>query len=480
MAGRPAIASILWFRRDLRLGDNPALSAAVNTAADRGGAVLGLFIVDPRLWRSTSNARQLWLAQSLRELDSSLHGRLQIAFGNPVSVLSRIAQEHRAVTVHASRDFGRYGKARDHDVASALGGLGAELVLTGSPYAVDPGSLTSGAGGRYRVFTPFYRAWFKHGWDTPDSGPAQVTQWAVPLALEGIDDGWPLIDRTPAPPPEFGPIGEVAALRRWHAFADSALVDYAAGRNIPSIEGTSRLSAHLRWGEIHPRTILAQLPAQPTTTEAGKSIDTFRREIAWREFYAEVWDANPTSNHTSLDSRFDDVLQIDNGAQADHRFTAWTQGRTGYPFVDAGMRQLHSEGWMHNRVRMVTASFLVKGLHLPWQLGADWFMQRLRDGDTASNQHGWQWTAGCGTDAAPFYRVFNPVLQGQKFDPDGDYIRRWVPELASFDAKSVHEPWKLAGTLAWPADCEYPERVVDHFVERDEALRRFSALPPRA
>ncbi|MGV1037616.1 MAG: cryptochrome/photolyase family protein [Candidatus Nanopelagicales bacterium] len=479
MAGRPSIASVLWFRRDLRLSDNPALSAAVETAQERGGEVLGLFILDPRLWRLTSNARQLWLAQSLRELNSSLHGRLQIVHGDPVDVLSHIAHEPRAVTVHASRDFGRYGRARDAAVGSALQNLGSELVLTGSPYAVDPGSLTTGAGGRYRVFTPFYRAWFEHGWDAPDRGPADNPQWAAPLAFGGITDGWPLIDQAPAPPPEFGPIGEAAALTRWREFADTALGDYATGRNIPGVEGTSRLSAHLRWGEIHPRTILAQLPAESTTTETGRSIDTFRREIAWREFYAEVWDANPTSNHASLDLRFDDVLQIDSGAQADERFTAWTQGKTGYPFVDAGMRQLQSEGWMHNRVRMVTASFLVKDLHLPWQIGANWFMQRLRDGDAASNQHGWQWTTGCGTDAAPFYRVFNPVLQGQKFDPTGDYIRRWVPELAGLDAKSVHEPWKLANTLAWPADCDYPGRIIDHFVERDEALRRFSALPPR-
>ncbi len=479
MTDQPSIGSVLWFRRDLRLGDNPALTAAATAARDRGGEVLALFIVDPRLWRSTGNARQLWLAQSLRELNSSLDGRLQIVQGDPVDVLSRIVETDPSVTVHASRDFGRYGKARDADVTSALGTLGAELVLTGSPYAVDPGSLTTGTGGRYRVFTPFYRAWFEHGWDLPEPGLTQVPPWASPITFEGVADGWPTIDRTPAPPPEFGPIGETAALARWHAFAETALDTYAVGRNIPGVEGTSRLSAHLRWGEMHPRTILAELPVEIAKTDAGKSIDTFRREIAWREFYAEVWDANPTSNHASLDSRFDDMLQIDDGDDANRRFTAWTRGMTGYPFVDAGMRQLESEGWMHNRVRMVAASFLVKGLHLPWQVGADWFMGLLRDGDTASNQHGWQWTAGCGTDAAPFYRVFNPVLQGQKFDPEGDYIRRWVPELADFDAKSIHEPWKLANTLAWPADCSYPDRIIDHFIERDEALRRFGALPPR-
>ena len=199
----------------------------------------------------------------------------------------------------------------------------------------------------------------------------------------------------------------------------------------------------------------------------------FRKEIAWREFYADVLHHAPASARTWLDPRFGQ-MQHDADADADARFAAWCEGRTGFPFVDAGMRQLLAEGWMHNRVRMVVASFLVKDLHLPWQRGARWFMRHLRDGDLASNQHGWQWTAGSGTDAAPYFRVFNPVTQGLRFDPDGDYVRRYVPELRALPGSAAHEPWKHPSL-----GLDYPNPVVDHGEERAESLRRYAALPPR-
>ncbi|MEK9664338.1 MAG: FAD-binding domain-containing protein, partial [Candidatus Nanopelagicales bacterium] len=236
-------------------------------------------------------------------------------------------------------------------------------------------------------------------------------------------------------------------------------------RDLPAVAGTSAMSHHLNWGEIHPRPMLADLG----DTEGE---EVFRKEIAWREFYADVLHQHPTSARQSLDPRFDNDFAWDDGERADTLFDAWATGRTGYPFVDAGMRQLLAEGWMHNRVRMVVASFLVKDLHLPWQRGAAHFMRWLRDGDLASNAHGWQWTAGCGTDASPYHRVFNPVGQGERFDPDGEYVRRYVPELTHLPGKAAHKPWDVLGGY----DGGYPERIVDHAAERLDALDRFARM----
>jgi deoxyribodipyrimidine photo-lyase len=249
-----------------------------------------------------------------------------------------------------------------------------------------------------------------------------------------------------------------AARARWEEFRTTRLSRYQQDRDFPDIPATSRLSAALHFGQIHPRTILSQIP-DPTT-------DPFARQLAWREFCAEVLWQRPDAVWASLDRRFDTHMQYSDNE--DH-FQAWTQGRTGYPFVDAGMRKLLAEGWMHNRLRMVTASFLVKDLHLPWQKGARWFLEHLVDADVANNQIGWQWVAGCGTDAAPYFRIFNPVVQGRRFDPDGHYIRRYVPELAHLD--DPHEPGIFAG--------DYPPPLVDHRRERDVALSRFQALPPK-
>jgi deoxyribodipyrimidine photo-lyase len=266
---------------------------------------------------------------------------------------------------------------------------------------------------------------------------------------------------------QLPPAGEAAAHAAWDAFRASRLTGYGSTRNRPDLDATSRLSHHLRFGEIHPRTLLAAL---------GPDDDTFRRELCWREFYADVLATHPSSARLSLDRRFDDDMTWTEGDAADAAFEAWRTGRTGYPLVDAGMRQLRAEGWMHNRVRMVVASFLVKDLHLPWQAGAAEFMRHLCDGDLASNAHGWQWTAGCGTDAAPFYRVFNPVRQGLSFDPDGVYVRRYVPELAHLPGAAAHEPWNAPDGDAHG----YPARIVDHAVERLAALAMHRAVTDAA
>ncbi len=261
---------------------------------------------------------------------------------------------------------------------------------------------------------------------------------------------------------ELPETGEEAAHEAWAAFRDDHLDDYDDARNIPGGDGASRMSTYLKWGEIHPRTLLGDLAPR-----RSKAAETYRKELAWREFYADVLFHNPASVREDLNPAFSAMTYDEPGED----FERWCRGETGYPIVDAGMRQLRTTGYMHNRVRMITASFLVKDLHVWWRHGARHFMEWLADGDVASNQHGWQWVAGSGTDAAPYFRVFNPILQGKKFDPDGTYVRRWVPELADVPTAQVHEPADVEG---------YPAQVVDHSVERDESLARYEQVKNRS
>ena len=443
--------TVLWFRRDLRLSDHPALLAAA-----RGGAgVVGLFVVDPALWRPSARAR--YLTASLTALHEAMAGRLVIRTGDPAVVVPAVATEVSASSVHISADCAPYGRRRDARVARMLASFGVRLLAHGSPYAIGPGVVVKPDGSSYRVFTPFYRAWQARGWPSP------APEVADPRWLHLDSEPFPGVpdDSEPAPVPAAG---EAAAMSRWQHFRAGGLADYHEHRDRADLDGSSRLSAALRFGELHPRTLLAEL-------DDSAGAEAFRRELAFRDFYADVLWHRPDSAHTSLDSRFDTAMVYDSGSAADAAFDAWRHGRTGFPFVDAGMRQLLATGWMHNRVRMVVASFLVKDLHLPWWRGAQWFMARLHDGDVASNSAGWQWTAGCGTDAAPYFRVFNPVTQGKKFDPRGDYVRRWVPELRSLPGSAVHEPWKQP--LLAP---EYPAPIVDHAAERLEALARFETM----
>ena len=449
--------SVVWFRRDLRLHDHPALLAA----RDAGGeGVLPLFVLDPALWRPAGAARQAYLLRSLRAHGGDIEqrgGRLHVRRGDPVDEVLRAARSAGASTVHVSADFAPYGARRDRAVEKLLAEQGIDLVRTGSPYAVNPGRVRTRQGSPYSVFTPFSRAWAELGWREPARLPRDVT-WATTRG-EGED----LYVEPDLGDLELPPAGERAARERWRAFRDDGLDRYADRRDRPDLAGTSQLSHHLKWGEIHPRTLLADLAGR-----SGKGPRTFRQELAWREFYADVLHHNPGSARNYLRTEYGRMLYDD----PDERFDAWRRGSTGFPFVDAGMRQLLAEGWMHNRLRMVVASFLVKDLHVEWQHGARHFMRHLRDADLASNQHGWQWTAGSGTDAAPYFRVFNPVSQGRRFDPDGDYVRRYVRELGHLPGDAAHEPWDHPDGYAHG----YTERIVDHGVEREEALRRHEAV----
>ncbi|WP_421740415.1 cryptochrome/photolyase family protein [Cellulomonas sp.] len=439
--------SIHWFRRDLRLADNPALLAAVEEARAADGEVVPLFVVDPALWRAAGAPRLAYLARSLRALDEALDGRLVVRHGAASSVVPAVAREVGAPSVHVTAATEPYGRRRDEAVDRALD---VPLVRTGSPYAVAPGRLTTQAGTPFQVFTPFRGAWLDHGWSAPARRPQQIP-WAD-VASDGVPED-------PATEVRLPPAGEHAAHARWTEYLHDDLAEYGTLRNRPDLDATSMLSIPLKYGELHPRTLLADLAQAPFDTA------TFRSELAWREFHADVLWQHPGAARRSLRT----VVPEDSWDDGDASFAAWAEGRTGYPFVDAGMRQLRALGWMHNRVRMVVASFLVKDLHVRWQRGAQHFMDWLVDGDVPQNQLNWQWVAGTGRDAAPYFRVFNPVTQGERFDPDGAYVREWVPELRGIPGRAVHQPWKLG--LEAPED--YPDPIVDHAVERKVALDDF-------
>ncbi|MEP1123803.1 MAG: deoxyribodipyrimidine photo-lyase [Ilumatobacter sp.] len=447
--------TIMWFRRDLRLGDHPALLAAT---AD-GAEVVPLFVVDPT-FAEAGGPRLAHLHDCLRSLDRGLrdHGSpgLLIRHGDPTHVVPELAEEVGADSVVVSRDYSPYGRSRDAAVGAALTVGGRKLRGVGSPYAVDPGRVRKGDGTPYSVFTPFSKVWRRAGWDAPHPTIGDDVRWAAGIPSDDLDE-------RPSPDCDLPEAGEDAALERWRAFLDvtgagdgtmrSGVQAYDDLRDLPAVGGTSRLSPDLKWGTIHPRTLLADLDASGDG-ERGHTV--FSSELAWRDFYADVLFQKPNTAWENLNPKYDHI-EIDTDAAAEGKFDLWSRGETGFGIVDAGMRQLRATGWMHNRVRMIVASFLVKDLHLPWQWGARWFMTHLVDGDLASNNHGWQWAAGTGTDAAPYFRVFNPTLQEERYDPDGAYVARWVPDGI--------------------------EPMVDHKVERDEALRRLqalSAVPPSA
>ena len=434
-----ATSSVMWFRRDLRVRDNPALLAALDE-----GTTTALFVLDPAIWSGAGAARRAWLAANVLALAEKIP--LTIHHGDPREVVPRVADGRR---VHVSAETTPYGRRRDDAVGAQV-----ELVATGSPYAVGPGLVRNGSGNPYQVFTAFARGWRERGWPepahtprSPDLAPADSHQRAVDLLEKAVADV----------PFELPGAGEDAAWRRWRSFRDDGLRSYPNERNRPDHDGTSRLSPYLHLGVLHPRSLLADIDTR----------STYANELAWREFYADVLWHEPASAWADLKP----ALKGMRYDEPEDAIEAWRTGTTGFPIVDAGMRQLLHSGWMHNRVRMITASFLTKDLHVWWPVGARHFLDLLIDGDVASNNHGWQWVAGTGTDASPYFRVFNPITQGLKFDPQGDYVRRWVPELAHLPGKAAHEPWK--SDVGYEKD--YPLRIVDHADERVDALERYQA-----
>ncbi|KAJ8145804.1 hypothetical protein OY671_001116 [Metschnikowia pulcherrima] len=451
--------TLWWCRRDLRLADNPALVAAVQAARDADDEVVALYVLDPRSWGAAGDPRRAYLARSLAALDEATGGRLVVRHGDPRAVVPAVAREVEAREVHVAASFEPYGVARDVAVEEASPDADAHLVRTGSPYAVAPGRSRTRTGTPFQVFTPFRDAWVEHGWRDPAPRPRDVP-WAT-LRSDGVPADPGTDARLPA-------AGEAAARRRWRNFLADHLAGYATERDRPDRPATSGMSVPSKWGESHPRTLLADVrSASHDGSAPSDDALAYRSELAWREFHADVSFHHPGAAQQSLRTVVPEDAWAE-GAAEDAYLAAWAEGRTGYPLVDAGMRQLLGEGWMHNRVRMVVASFLVKDSHVRWQRGAEHFMAHLADGDVSQNQSNWQWVAGTGRDAAPYFRIFNPVTQAKKFDPDGTYVRRWVPESREVEGRAVHEPWT---SREQPAG--YPERIVDHAVERKVSLDDF-------
>lgn len=439
------MAAVWWVRRDARTHDNPALLAAQAT-----GPTAAIFPWSPRLhfW---SGRRRAHLARVLWDLRENTGGALAVWHGDPADVVLAAALQAGATSVWAQREYSPSGTAEQDAVAATLAEHGIALTLEGSPYLVAPGRVRTGAGNAYQVFTPYLRAWRQHGWRAP-APEANPRRW---LELgEGIGAVIDL-DREAARGDAEDPLSAPLEFRedRWLThikdFAKLSLAAYEDTRDRPGLKGTSRLSVPLAYGQVHPRTIAAAVKARGAS--AGDGASAFMAELAWRDFHADVLFHQPTA----LREPIKEVIPADawdSGPEADARFVAWKQGRTGFPLVDAGMREMAATGVMHNRVRMVVASFLVKDLHLPWQRGADHFRRMLVDYDHAQNQLNWQWVAGTGTDAAPYFRIFNPEAQRERFDPDFAYVRRWVAELDT---------------------PEYPAPIVDHARERARSLEDY-------
>lgn len=444
------MTAVVWFRRDLRVHDQGSLAAA----GGAGEPIVPLFIVDSALWPTVGRRRQDRLAASLRSLDSSIRQLggpgLVVRTGEPHKVLLQICEEASADTVWHSAEFTPYGKARDERVGEELTAAGIAFEPADSPFLHPPGDVLTGSGTGYSVFTPYYKSWL--GRQTPE--PIEVRDLRFDHSLDC--GSLPEAD-------EQTRAGEDEALGMLQSFVHEGLTAYGSKRNRPDQDSTSHLGAALHFGELHPRTVVAA--AREAEGEA------FIRQLCWRDFYGDVLFRLPQARNQNVDQRFD-AIPWETGPEADGAFERWTAGMTGYPFVDAGMRQLVQTGWMHNRVRMVVASFLTKDLLLHWRKGADFFSQQLLDADVANNSLGWQWTAGTGTDAAPYFRVFNPVLQGLKFDPNGDYVRQYVPELDHLEGTAVHEPWKHPDGY----HNGYPERMVDHAQAREDALRIYESV----
>jgi deoxyribodipyrimidine photo-lyase len=440
---------LVWFRSDLRLADNPAWDAATSDHLE----VAALFVVDPRLWATAGEHRRSQLAAHLGALDHSLQargGRLRVRHGDPSQIVP--VEAGCADRVYWNGDASPYAARRDAAVRDALGG---RAVQSAGRYVHAPGTVLTSAGGPFRVFTPFYRAWQARPWDLwPEPGGAAVA--ADPG--EGVPE---------AGPPLMAP-GEEAAAERLEAFLER--VDrYSGERDRPDLGTTSRLSADLKFGVLSPRTVLRRI-AGP-----GEGRAAFLRQMAWRDFYAHLLAAFPETRRQAMRPEYERVAWRDDP----EGFAAWAGGRTGYPFVDAAMRQLRAEGFVPNRARMVAASFLVKDLLIDWRLGERHFLHWLVDGDPAQNAGNWQWVAGTGADAAPYFRVFHPVAQGIRFDPDGAYVRRWVPELAGLPSPAIHAPWEAAPAVLAAAGVslgvDYPWPLVDHAEARAATLAAYEA-----
>ncbi|NBX66195.1 MAG: deoxyribodipyrimidine photo-lyase [Proteobacteria bacterium] len=452
---------IVWFRHDLRLADHPALHAAVAA----GSPVLCLYIHDdetPEQWRAGAASRW-WLHHSLTKLGAALEAKgasLCIRQGRAEKVLMDVVLESGAKAVHWNRAYEPYAVTRDTNIKAALKSKSIDAQSFKGTVLFEPWEIKTGGGTPFRVFTPFYKACL--GNTNLIGGSLAAPKKINGFACAGlrVDD----LKFLPSIPWDRGfadvwEPGEHGAWTRLRDFIEGPMKGYKVQRDFPNIEATSRLSAHLHFGEISHRDVWN------TAMPHGGSAP-FLRELAWREFSISLLHFNPALPREPLQPKFANFPWVPNDAH----LSAWKKGMTGFPIVDAGMKQLWQTGWMHNRVRMIVGSFLVKHLLQPWQEGEAWFWDTLVDADLANNAASWQWIAGCGADAAPYFRVFNPILQGVKFDPEGLYVRHFVPELRDVPTEYIHTPWEWVGKTAYPAP------IVDHAAGRTRALDAYAKL----
>ncbi len=470
------MTTLLWFRQDLRLRDNPALV----TAAERG-PVVPVFILDTSDPSWAPGAAGLWwLHHSLAALRARL-GALSLFKGDPRVLLPAIARESGASAVYWNRCYEPHAIARDTDIKALLKQQDIGARSFNAALLHEPWEIETGGGGPFKVFTPYWRVASAKPFAAPLPAPSTIDARAV-ASSDSLDD-WRLLPRNPdwaAGWDRLWTPGEEGALDRFETFVAGDLPRYGEERDRPDLQRTSRLSPHLHWGEISPRQIFARLSlaVEDTTTRNGAA--KFMSEIGWREFAHHLLYHFPSLPDENWRPGFDSYPWRDSPAD----LKAWQQGQTGYPFVDAGMRELWQTGFMHNRVRMVAASFLVKHLRIDWRRGEAWFWDTLLDADLANNAAGWQWVAGSGADASPYFRIFNPVLQGEKFDPDGDYIRRWCPELKDLSNADIHAPFKAKADVLARAGVElgktYPRPIVDHDMARQAALAGYRLVKDSA
>ena len=472
---------IFWFRQDLRLADNPGLTAAIAT----GRPVLPVYILDDEAlgpWRP-GGASRWWLHHSLVSLGKDLSRLAGHADSRRVLVLRRedtetalrsLIDQTGATAVYWTRRYEPDAIAVDARIMAALIRDGIEMRSFAGSLLFEPWTIATGQGTPYRVFTPYYRACMAQ---SPGSALPLPSRLVTPdarlesLPISGLDL-LPMPDWAEGMRSAWVP-GESGARAHLDHFLNDGIATYREDRDHPHLFGTSRLSPHLHFGEISPRVVWQAAQFHRESAVASTGAEAYLRQLIWREFSHHLLYHFPDLPSRPLRPGFDALMRLD----APDAVAAWRRGRTGYPIVDAGMRELWATGWMHNRVRMIVASFLVKDLLQPWQIGAAWFWDTLVDADLANNAASWQWVAGCGADAAPFFRIFNPVLQGSRFDPGGDYVRRWVPELAGLGADHIHAPWEAPAPVLDKAGVrlgrDYPLPIVDHAMARRRALDAF-------
>jgi deoxyribodipyrimidine photo-lyase len=470
--------SIWWIRRDLRLADNVTLTTAVKSSDH----VLPVFILDPSLLNSSNvgEKRVAFLFEGLRQLKTDLEsrgGRLIIRKGQPLKELKRLVEQSGAESIYAEEDVSPYAKQRDGHITANV-----PLHLFPGLTIHHPSAVVKADGSPYKTYTPFQRAWKSLPFSHRDSLLPIPERISTPPDIES--DSFP---DPPAPVVKtmFSP-GERQASQHLRAFVDGddpPIYRYANQRDRIDIAGTSQLSPYLRFGMLSPRqaVVSARLAMETAPNDiAHRGAETWLNELIWREFYIGILYHFPQVQTSSFRANLRSIPWEDDK----EAFSAWCSGQTGYPLIDAAMRQLVQTGWMHNRGRMIVASFLIKDLLIDWRWGERWFMRHLVDGDPASNNGGWQWTAGTGTDAAPYFRIFNPILQSKKFDPHGKYIRNWVPELQNVPSKYIHEPWRMPIDAQREIHCvigeHYPSPIIDHAWARERAIAVYRRAQERA